>query len=197
MYDDSKAVLLRYLTVARTAVRWKVDGLSEYDLRRPMTPTGTNLLGIVKHLAAMEAGYFGDCLGRPLPDVPDWYGALMDDTLENNGDMWASADESRASILDMYTRAAAHADVILADLDLHDTGTVSWWGQGGETVPLHVLLVHMIAETNRHAGHMDIVRELVDGAAGMRPDSTNVPSGDEDYWASHRARVQEAADRFA
>ncbi|CAN7471841.1 DinB family protein [Knoellia sp. LjRoot47] len=196
MYDDPKAVLLRYLSVARTAVRWKVDGLSEHDVRRPMTPTGTNLLGVVKHLAAMEAGYFGDCLGRPMSDLPDWYAALMDDTLEDNGDMWASADESRDSILDLYTRAAAHADAVLADLDLDATGTVSWWGESGETVPVQVLLVHMIAETNRHAGQMDIVRELVDGATGMRAEAPNLPKQDEAWWAVYRERLQATADRF-
>jgi len=196
MYDDPKTVLLRYLTVARTAVRWKVDGLSEYDVRRPMTPTGTNLLGVVKHLAAMEAGYFGDCLGRPLPDLPDWYAALMDDTLEDNGDMWASADESRESILDLYARATAHADEVLADLDLDAGGTVPWWGERGETVPVHVLLVHMIAETNRHAGQMDIVRELVDGATGLRAEVPNLPDQDEEWWAAYRQRLQDTADRF-
>ncbi|GAA4123564.1 DinB family protein [Knoellia locipacati] len=196
MYDDPKAVLLRYLTVARSAVRWKVDGLSEYDVRRPMTPTGTNLLGVVKHLAAMEAGYFGDCLGRPLPDLPDWYAALMDDTLADNGDMWATAEESREAIVDLYTRACAHADAVLADLDLDATGTVSWWGEGGETVPVHVLLVHMIAETNRHTGQMDIVRELVDGATGMRADAPNLPEQDVHWWVAYRQRLQESADRF-
>ena len=196
MYDDPKAVLLRYLTVARTAVRWKVEGLSEYDARRPLTPTGTNLLGVVKHLAAMEAGYFGDCLGRPMPDLPDWYFALMDDTLEDNGDMWASADESRDSIVDLYARATAHADEVLADLDLDSTGTVSWWGERGETVPVHVLLVHMIAETNRHAGQMDIVRELVDGATGMRAEVPNLPDQDAEWWGAYRQRLQETADRF-
>ncbi|WP_246136256.1 DinB family protein [Knoellia locipacati] len=196
VYDDPKAVLLRYLTVARSAVRWKVDGLSEYDVRRPMTPTGTNLLGVVKHLAAMEAGYFGDCLGRPLPDLPDWYAALMDDTLADNGDMWATAEESREAIVDLYTRACAHADAVLADLDLDATGTVSWWGEGGETVPVHVLLVHMIAETNRHTGQMDIVRELVDGATGMRADAPNLPEQDVHWWVAYRQRLQESADRF-
>ncbi|MDT0214790.1 DinB family protein [Rothia sp. ARF10] len=196
MYDDPKAVLVRYLARAREAVLWKLDGLSEHDVRRPLTPTGTNLLGVVKHLAAMEAGYFGDCLGRPLPDLPDWYAALMDDTLEDNGDMWATADESRESILGLYGRASAHADEVLADLDLDATGTVSWWGEGGETVPVHVLLVHMIAETNRHAGQMDIVRELVDGATGMRAEAPNLPQQDEEWWAAHRQRLQETADRF-
>ena len=197
MADDPKSVLQRYLARSREAVLWKLDGLSEHDVRRPLTPTGTNLLGVVKHLAGVEAGYFGDCMGRPVPDMPAWYAEMMADTLEDNGDLWATEDESRESVVDLYRRVAAHADAVIEELDLEATGTVPWWGESGTAVSLQWFLVHMVAETNRHAGHLDIVRELIDGAAGMRPDSTNLPAGDEDYWAAHRARVQETADRFA
>jgi uncharacterized damage-inducible protein DinB len=196
MTDDAKAVLQRYLARAREAVLWKLDGLSEHDVRRPLTPTGTNLLGVVKHLAGVEAGYFGDCLGRPVPDMPEWYAAMMADTLEDNGDMWAGERESRESVVDLYRRVTAHADAVIDELDLDATGAVPWWGEAGEAVSLQWFLVHMVAETNRHAGQMDIVRELVDGAAGMRPGSTNLPDGGADYWAHHRRRVQESADRF-
>lgn len=196
MSDDAKTVLVRYLARSREAVLWKLDGLSDHDVRRPLTPTGTNLLGVVKHLAGVEAGYFGDCLGRPVPGMPTWYAEMMADTLEDNGDMWASDEESRDGVLDLYRRVTAHADAVIGELDLDDTGTVPWWGEAGESVSLQWFLVHMVAETNRHAGQMDIVRELVDGAAGMRPDSTNLPSEDEAYWVEHRARVQESADRF-
>ena len=197
MENDAKAVLQRYLARAREAVLWKLDGLSEHDARRPLTPTGTNLLGVVKHLAGVEAGYFGDCLGRPVPDMPAWYAEMMADTLEDNGDMWAGEDESREAVIDLYRRVTAHADAVIDELDLEDTGTVPWWGEAGKAVSLQWFLVHMVAETNRHAGQMDIVRELVDGAAGMRPDATNLPPGDADYWAAHRRRLQDVADRFA
>ena len=196
MTDDHKAVLLRYQRSARAAVTWKLEGLSDHDVRRPLTPTGTNLLGVVKHLAGVEAGYFGDCLGRPVPDLPAWYAEMMADTLEDNGDMWAMAEESRESILDLYERVAAHTDAVVEELDLDTTGSVPWWGERGTAVSLHWFLVHMVAETNRHAGHMDVVRELIDGVAGMRPGSTNLPSDDPDYWARHRARLQDTADRF-
>ena len=197
MSDDAKSVLHRYLARAREAVLWKLDGLSEHDARRPLTPTGTNLLGVVKHLAGVEAGYFGDCLGRPVPDMPEWYAEMMADTLEDNGDMWAGEDESRESVLALYRRVTEHADAVIEELDLEATGTVPWWGEAGEAVSLHWFLVHMVAETNRHAGQMDIVRELVDGAAGMRPDATNLPDGDADYWVRHRQRLQDVADHFA
>jgi len=196
MTDDPKVVLQRYLGRAREAVLWKLEGLSEFDLRRPLTPTGTNLLGVVKHLAGVEAAYFGDCIGRPVPDMPAWFAEMMADTIEDNADMWATAEESRDAIVDLYRRVAAHADAAIDELDLDHTGKVEWWGEAGTDVSMQWFLVHMIAETNRHAGHLDVVRELVDGAAGMRPGSTNMPSDDEGYWASHRARLQETADQF-
>ncbi|WP_084071940.1 DinB family protein [Knoellia sinensis] len=195
--SEPKAVLHRYLKRSRDAVLWKLDGLSEHDVRRPLTPTGTNLLGIVKHLAGVEAGYFGDCLGRPVPDMPAWYAEMMADTLEDNGDMWARPDETREEILALYARVTAHADAVIEELDLEDSGTVEWWGDAGTAVTLQWFLVHMIAETNRHGGHVDIVRELIDGAAGMRRDASNLPSEDGSYWETHRQRVQDVADHFA
>src|SRR3954462_4597570 len=65
---DPKSQLHRYLKHAREAVLWKLDGLSEYDIRRPMTPTGTNLLGLVKHVASVEAGYLARPSGDPFPN---------------------------------------------------------------------------------------------------------------------------------
>ena len=196
MGDDHKAILQRYLGRAREAVLWKLEGLSEHDVRRPLTPTGTNLLGIVKHLAGVEAGYFGECIGRPVPDLPAWYADMMADTIEDNADMWATAEESRDSIVDLYRHVAAHADAAIEELDLDDTGTVEWWGDAGTAVSMQWLIVHMIAETNRHAGHMDIVRELIDGAAGLREGVSNLPEGGVDYWQTHRNRLQDIADGF-
>ena len=65
MSEVAKAELRRYLQDGRDAIVWKLEGLSEYDRRRPLTPTGTNLLGLVKHLAGVEAEYFGVVFNRP------------------------------------------------------------------------------------------------------------------------------------
>ena len=86
-----KADLHHYLQVGRDALVWKLDGLSEYEIRRPTTPTGTNLLGIVKHVASVEAGYLGEIFGRTFPDPLPWF----DEGAEPNADMWATAEESR------------------------------------------------------------------------------------------------------
>jgi hypothetical protein len=191
---DAKADLQRYLQLAREALLWKLDGLSDYDVRRPMTATGTNLLGLVKHVASMELEYFGDVFGRPSPEPLPW---LAPDA-EPNDDMWATAEESRDDMVALYHRAWAHSDATIAALDLDATGAVPWWPEDRKVVTLHRILVHMLAETNRHGGHADIVRELIDGAAGLRADNDNLAPGDEAWWVEYRAKLErvtaEAAD---
>jgi hypothetical protein len=187
--SDPKAVLHRYLQVARDALVWKLDGLSEYDVRRPMVPTGTNLLGLIKHLAGVELGYFGDTFGRPFGESFPW---LADDA-ETNADMWATADESREEIVGLYRRAWEHSDSTIGTLSLDAIGRVPWWPDDRSEVTLHRVLVHVIAETNRHGGHADIVRELIDGAAGLRQGVTNMPPGDQAWWDSYRNRLEHAA----
>ena len=187
---DPKADLHRYLQAARDAVLWKLDGLGEYDIRRPLTPTGTNLLGLVKHLAGGEFGYFGDTFGRP-PSVREPWMADLD--ADPTADMWAGPGESREHITGLYRRAWAHADATISDLPLDGTGQVPWWPAERAEVTLHRILVHMIAETHRHAGHADIVRELIDGAAGLRPGGSNLPPADEAWWRDHRDKLERAA----
>ena len=190
--SDPKTDLHSYLRTARQAVLWKLDGLSEYDIRRPLTPTGTNLLGLVKHLATVEFGYFGDCFGRPAGEPMPW----GEEDAEPNADMWATADESREQIVALYRRAWAHADETIDSLAVDAVGQVPWWGDRGQ-VTLHLLLIHMIAETNRHAGQADIVRELIDGGAGLREDNDNLPSADPAWWESYRDRLEQAARQAA
>jgi len=188
MGPDAKADLHRYLQVARDALLWKLDGLSEYDARRPLVPTGTNLLGLVKHMAGVEAGYFGLVFDRPFPEpIP---GSGDDD--EPNADMWATAEETREQIVDLYQRVWAHADATIDALDLDAPGRVPWWGEHGE-VTLHRVLVHVATEAHRHAGHADIVRELIDGTVGFRQGNDNLPAEDEVWWQAHRERVEAAA----
>jgi Protein of unknown function (DUF664) len=186
--SDPKADLHYYLRTARQGVLWKLDGLSEYEIRRPMTPTGTNLLGLVKHLATVEFGYFGDCFGRPAGESMPW----LEGDAEPNAEMWASAGESREQIVGLYRRAWAHADETIDALAVDAVGQVPWWGDHGQ-VTLHLLLIHMIAETNRHAGHADIVRELIDGAAGLREDNDNLAPGDQAWWTSYGDQLERVA----
>lgn len=186
---QQKTDLRNYLQTARDALLWKLDGLSEYDARRPLTPTGTNLLGLVKHAASVELGYFGETFGRPSHEPLPWF----EEGAEANADMWAGADEPRAEVVALYHRAWRHSDATIAALDLEAPGRVPWWPGERGAVTLHRILVHVIAETHRHAGHADIVRELVDGAAGLRAGNDNLPPGDRSWWARYRTRVERAA----
>jgi uncharacterized damage-inducible protein DinB len=189
--DSIKDSLVTYLRDGREALVWKLDGLSEYDVRRPLVATGTNLLGLVKHMAGVEAGYFGEVFGRPFPEPMPW----MDDDAEPNADMWATPEESREDVVGLYRRVWAHADATIGALDLDAPGRVPWWSKDGGRVTLQRILVHVVAELHRHAGHADIVRELIDGAAGMRPTNDNLAPGDGDWWAAYRERVEDAARR--
>lgn len=142
----------------RDVVLWKLDGLDDEQLRRPMTPTGTNLLGLVKHLATVEYGWFCETFGYETEKL--WFDAATED-------MAVSPEETTAGILAFYDRARTAADRAIDKTDLDTTGT-SW---NGRTVSMRWVLVHMLEDVVRHAGHMDIVRELIDGATGDQPPS--------------------------
>jgi hypothetical protein len=189
--DVAKGDLLRYLQAGREALLWKLDDLSEYDVRRPMVRTGTNLLGLVKHVASVEAWYLGDVFGRPFGEPLPWF----DDEAEPNADMWATEDQTRDDIVGLYRRAWAHSDATVAALELDAVGQVPWWPPERREVTLHRVLVHLIAETHRHAGHADVVRELIDGVAGLRSGNENLPGLDEASWQAHRDRLEQVARR--
>jgi uncharacterized damage-inducible protein DinB len=187
MIADVKDLMHDYLRKVRETMVWKLDGLGEYDIRRPLTPTGTNLLGLIKHLASVEGWYFGQTFDRPFPEEMPWW----DDDAEPNADAWATADETRADIVDLYRRVWVHADATIKASPLDAPGVVPWWRK--PDVTLHGILVHVIAETNRHAGHADILREQLDGAVGMSAGNSNLPEQDAEWWVAYRARVEEAA----
>ncbi|MER6580727.1 DinB family protein [Nonomuraea sp. NPDC001023] len=139
----------------RDVVVWKLQGLGEEQVRRPMTPSGTSLLGIVKHLAAVEYGWFCATFGREAE--PLWFAPEDDFAIGER--------ETTEQIVAFYGRARAAADKAITDLPLDEIGT-SW---SGRRVTLRWVLIHMIEDTVRHAGHMDILRELIDGATGDHP----------------------------
>jgi hypothetical protein len=187
-----KAVLWYYLRGSRRDLRWKLEGLAERQLRTPMTPTGTNLLGLLKHVSSVEAGYFTDCFDRPSGIAMPWF----DDGAEPNADMYATAQESVQDILDLADRCAAASDAAIADLGLDDIATVPWWAQ--PRVTLGRLMVHMVQEYGRHLGHVDIVRELLDGQAGLSPVAPNLPTEqdgvDAAWWPAYTERLREIAE---
>lgn len=187
---DSKDALRYYLQEAREALLWKLDGLGERELRMPRTPTGTNLLGIVKHAANVEIGYFGDTFGRPWPTPGE---QVTDEVLaaDPQADWYASESETAEGVMGFYRRVWAFADATIDALPLDAPGRVPWWKDG--EVTLGRVLVHVLTDLARHAGHADILREAIDGAAGLRPDSSNLPDQD---WSAYVQKLTALADRF-
>jgi hypothetical protein len=183
MIDEfAKEYLHSDLRETRQVLLEKLDGLGEYDIRRPQTGTGTNLLGLVKHLTLTEARYFGEIFGRPYPEpLPRW-----DDTTQRGRDHWATEHESRTQIIEGYRRAWAHADATIEALPIDAPGHVPWWPR--PDVKLFNILVHVLTETARHAGHADILREHLDGATSY----LGLERG-EDFWTTRRAEIERAA----
>jgi len=182
-----KGELHRSLQATRQALLSRLEGLGEYDLRRPMTPSGTNLLGLVKHLAGLEYIYLGASFGRPAPEtLPAW------DESDPNAEMWARPEESSESVISRYQRACAHADLTIAELELDAPGSVAHWEQGERETTLGAIIAWMIWETTQHAGHADIIRELIDGTAGADHDQILSTPG----WHAYVDQLQAAANTF-
>ena len=187
--SGTKLALLHDLREQREAMVSKLDGLSERDRRRPLTGTGTNLLGLVKHLVGIETGYLGECLGRPLPEPLPWY---ADGSVWDGADMWATEQESTEYVVGLYRAAWEHSDRNIDELDLDAPATVSWWSHGEQDTDLGSLLVRVLVDTARHAGQADIVRELIDGRGGSDQESF----GDTQTWRAYVARIERASAAF-
>ncbi|GAA4516363.1 MULTISPECIES: DinB family protein [Nonomuraea] len=186
MIDDfAKDNLHGRLRRDREALLWKLDGLSEYDARRPLTATGTNLLGLVKHVASVEARYFGEVFDRPSPEpLPRWQDS-------DGSDLWATEDETRDQIIGFYRRTWEHSDATIVELPLDAPGHVPWWPEPYPNTNLFAVMVHVLGESNRHAGHADILREGLDGRTGMRPEHEK--QIDEEARAAYRAKIEQVA----
>ncbi len=147
----------------RDAVLWKLEGLDDEQLRRKVVPSGTSILGLVKHLGWVEYGWFCETFGRETE-------ARAYDENDPDADLRIESDESTADVLAFYARACAAADAVIDELSPEDEGT-AWFG---DAVTMRWVLIHMIEETARHAGHLDIARELIDNATGdHRPDAAS------------------------
>ena len=187
MIDESvRARLHEDLRDVRGSILSSLDGLTEYEIRRPMTRTGTNLLGLIKHVTLSEAVYLGDVLGRPFPEP---HPRFEDPGFRNRDWLWVSEQESRADVVATYGRACLHADETIETLPMTAGGHVPWWPR--PDVRLFDVLVHVLTETNRHSGHADILREALEDSADHRNGT-----GDIDDWAAHVARIDRAAQHF-
>jgi Protein of unknown function (DUF664) len=189
LMEEMASYLLRYLQQGRDTVMRGLEGLSDYDSRRPLTPTGTNVLGLVKHLAGVETASLGECVGRPSPVRLPW---VEDDSIWDGADMWVTPDQSSEYITGLYRQAWLHSDESVEQLSLDAPAHVAWWPAERRTTTFGHLLVRVVAETAQHAGQIDILREGIDGHAA--PDHDEI--GGPDVWAAYVAKIQEAADGF-
>ncbi len=145
---DEKATLRGFLDYLRDAIADKVADVPEPQVRAVGVPSGTNLLGLVKHLAYVERFYF---LGE---DVGDWRATMR-----------SSAEDTVDSVLADYRKTIERANRVIdacPDLTLPAPGPP----RPGPAPSMRWVLVHMIEETGRHAGHADILREQIDGSTG-------------------------------
>lgn len=184
-----KSILQRYLRRESDALLATMDGLDERQIRWPYTPSGTNLLGIVKHTASVSLGYFGETFGRDHGQSLPWFD---DDDAEVNADLWATAEETREQIVALHEAAGRTADDTIDALELDSPGRVPWWSPEKADVTLGQILVHMIDETAHHAGHADIVREMLLGTPP--PADPNMPDWSAERWRTYRERLVEIAE---
>ena len=156
---DERTMLVAYLDYYRETMIMKLDGLTEEQARTTPTPNANSLLGLVSHLANVERWWFHECFaGQPEaeqswgdPDDPDW-------------DFKPPTDRTIAELVDWYRFECARANDITSAAGLDEIAKHPRGAQRGVT--MRWILVHMIEETARHAGHADITRELIDGAVG-------------------------------
>lgn len=158
---SEKETLLAFLDNNRAVMVWKLEGLSEEDARRPMVDSGTSAMGLVKHLAWVEYWWFAFNFAGEEVDFP-W----SDD--DEDADFRIEDDETVADVIALYEEAVAHSNAIIDEADLDDVSKRSARG----TRSLRWVMGHMVEETARHAGHADIVRELIDGKTGYLPKRT-------------------------
>lgn len=157
LVGEQKEMLIAFLDQQRQAVYWKLQGLTEDQLRDPHPVTGFSLLGLLKHLAYAEQQWFHHRLaGEVASDDPNSHTAWHPD-----------ADESFENLAQTYETHWQHSNDIARQLDLDQTTRYASPNYG--TVSLQWVLLHMIEETARHLGHADIIRQSIDGATGVNP----------------------------
>lgn len=155
-----KETLMGFLNLNRAVMVWKLEGVSDEDARRPMVDSGTHLIGLIKHLAWVERWWFEDVFaGLPSPSYP-WSDEDPD------ADFRAEPEDTVAGVIAMYEEHVAIVNDIIDESDLDQLAVRD---RNGLHYSLRWIVGHMIEETARHAGHADIIRELIDGRTGYLP----------------------------
>ena len=187
-----KDVLEHYLRRAHRSVHRAIDGVGEYDLRRPLTTSGTNLLGVVKHLATVEHEYLVTLPGRtsPAAETITWNDA---ESMTSNADLWVEREMSSEAVISLYDQVEEASLASLRELPLDAPATVPWWRPDARDTTLGLLVVHVIAEPAQHAGQLDILREQLDGATAEPSDDGR----DATWWRAYVDKISSEAEHFA
>jgi uncharacterized damage-inducible protein DinB len=154
---DEKTMLSALLDRYRETMLWKLEGLSTEEASRRLVPSATTLLGVVKHLAYVEMGWFreefaGENITYPWPESEN----------DNDPDFRLDRDDTIESVSALYREQIARSRAIVASASLDDASK-----KKERPRSLRYIMMHMLEETARHAGHADILRELTDGAIGQ------------------------------
>jgi uncharacterized damage-inducible protein DinB len=147
-----------FLDWYRAVVERKADGLTFDEASKVRTPTGMSLLGIVKHLGWVERGWFREIFAGEDVEIVDWEG-------DNSAEFALGADDTVDSILAFYRAEIDHSRLVVEKAPSLDALSAKAT-QLREHVSLRWILVHMLEETARHAGHLDLMREAIDGKTG-------------------------------
>jgi hypothetical protein len=152
---DERTALLAWLDYHRATLLWKLEGLDDHQLRQPMVASGLCLLGLVKHLTAVEHGWF--VVNFAQSGEPHLF--VREDG--SDADFLIEEGDTTESITAGYLRACERSREVVAG-----AGSLDDTFQRKDTIDLRWVLIHMIEETARHNGHADIIRELIDGTTG-------------------------------
>ena len=155
LVGTERDMLIAFNTMQREAMLWKLEGLSDSQLRENHPVTSFSLLGLLKHLIRVEQTWFqGRVMGEPVA------GEANDDSA------WVpTADETFTVLTLRYRQAFGRSNAIAASLPLDRTVAVNSVTFGA--VSLQWVLYHMLEETARHLGHADIIRQSIDGATDV------------------------------
>lgn len=166
-FGEQREMLLAFNNLQRQSMLWKLEGLTEEQLRWKHEPSGMSLLGLLKHLTRVEQTWFAGRLAGEETDGDS-----------HTDEAWTPTSEETFEVLaDKYRTAYTRSNEIAMSLPMDQLTLTP--GSSGENVTLQWVLMHMLEETARHLGHADLIREAIDGAVGVNPD--------------HEARRQAAA----
>ena len=155
---DERTMLVSFLDYFRETMCLFLEGLDEEQARIAPTPQANSLIGLVNHLAYVEHSWFHEILLGLEPELPDIFAE------DEDADFKPPADQTIAQTIERYRAECARSNEITAAAGLDDVAKHPKGAKRGVT--LRWILVHMIEETARHAGHLDLMREQIDGTTG-------------------------------